>query len=367
MGREGLRKRPLPGPASDVAGRCDGAKCGRQAKPDVDAARDSSGRPCGDLGGAGGGAEAEAEAAAAGLTPLTPPQKVARAAQGQSRSVKQEEGDETQSSSKEVKSASAAAVEAEAGNRPGGPSAPGDDSLFDDPAFWDEVIAQDDLRERSQQASTAGPQPSRPALTPPPAKTEVEEGLPAPVAPRRPKLQPSDLSREVVINRMPVLTLWVSIVAAAEGYAWHEALTFGRAVASNCAQSKAARLGLGVAGSVGPGCSGWQPTEQVPVFGQLLPAARTKDGLRALQTNGCPIAPHDVDAYLRSSFKSDLLICQAAMEELAAAWPPAEIGEVAYKLYEGFRPEVPKGATGWGFRNILDLRCVTSLASYAPQ
>eukprot|EP00850_Spirogloea_muscicola_P007482 SM000038S14295 [mRNA] locus=s38:157417:158655:+ [translate_table: standard] len=362
MGREGLRKRPSPGSGPDVAGHCDGAKRGRPVKPELDAARDSSGRPCGDLGG--GGVEAEAEAAAAGLTPLTPPQKVARAAPGQSRSVKQEEGDKTDKSSSEVESSSTAAVKAEAGVS--GALAEGDDSLFDDPAFWDEVIAQDELRERSQQASTAGPPPGRPALTPPPVKTEVEEDRPAATAPRRLKLQPSDLSREVVINRMPVLTLWVSVVAAAEGYAWHEALTFGRAVASNCAQFKAARLGLG-AGSVGPGCSGWQPTEQVPVFGQLLPAARTKDGLQALQTNGRPIAPHDVDAYLQSSFKSDLLICQAAMEELAAAWPPTEIGEVAYKLYEGFRPEVPKGATGWGFRNILDLRRVTGLASYAPQ
>eukprot|EP00850_Spirogloea_muscicola_P003576 SM000014S00364 [mRNA] locus=s14:899517:900760:- [translate_table: standard] len=363
MGREGLQKRPLPGSAPDVAGHRDGAQCGRPVKPDVNAARDSSGRPCGDLGGAGGGAEAGAEAAAAHLTPPTPPQKVARAAPGQARSVKQEEGDKTDKSSSEVESSSTAAVKAEAGVSSA--LADDEDSLFDDPAFWDEVIAQDELRERSQQASTAGPPPGRPALTP--AKTKVEEGLPAAIAPRRLKLQPSDLSREVVINRMPVLTLWVSIVAAAEGYAWHEALTFGRAVASNCAQSKAARLGLGAAGSVGPGCSGWQPMEQVPVFGLLLPAACTKDGLRALQTNGRPIAPADVDAYLQSSFKSDLLICQAAMEELAAAWPPTEIGEVAYKLYEGFRPEVPKGATGWGFRNILDLRRVTGLASYAPQ
>ena len=35
----------------------------------------------------------------------------------------------------------------------------------------------------------------------------------------------------VKINRAPVLTLWVAVVAQKQGYSWDEALTFGRSVA----------------------------------------------------------------------------------------------------------------------------------------
>jgi hypothetical protein len=51
------------------------------------------------------------------------------------------------------------------------------------------------------------------------------------------------------------------------------------------------------------------------------------------------------------------------MVALARSFPPQELAERAYSLYEHFRPEVPAGQRGWGAKGVLDL---TRLASLAP-
>lgn len=38
------------------------------------------------------------------------------------------------------------------------------------------------------------------------------------------------------------------------------------------------------------------------------------------------------------------------MEELAGRYDPAELNRIGFRLYEGFRPDVPAGAEGWGVR-----------------
>ena len=41
------------------------------------------------------------------------------------------------------------------------------------------------------------------------------------------------------------------------------------------------------------------------------------------------------------------------MEAAAAMFPPAELNRVGFRVYEGFRPEVPVGVEGWGAKGEL--------------
>jgi hypothetical protein len=43
------------------------------------------------------------------------------------------------------------------------------------------------------------------------------------------------------------------------------------------------------------------------------------------------------------------------MEVLAASLPPDELNRVGFRLYEHFRPDVPKGVKGWGAKGELRL------------
>jgi hypothetical protein len=48
-------------------------------------------------------------------------------------------------------------------------------------------------------------------------------------------------------------------------------------------------------------------------------------------------------------------VVRKAMMKLARAYPPRELAEQAYPLYERFRPSVPEGVKGWGAKGDLDL------------
>lgn len=63
-------------------------------------------------------------------------------------------------------------------------------------------------------------------------------------ASQSPVASTSKANKSVTVNRAPVLTLWVAVVAQRQGYSWQEALTFGRVVAGWLAQSKGRRLGI---------------------------------------------------------------------------------------------------------------------------
>ncbi len=172
--------------------------------------------------------------------------------------------------------------------------------------------------------------------------------------------------KTVQINRAPVLTLWAAVVAARAGYRWEEALTLGRAVAGLNAQSKGRRLGI-----FGPpkGAEEGKPPKKVglgeefwvEVAGRPVPAKRTREGVRAVVRDE-PIDPRQVERYLTSKFGDDLEAVRAAMAELARSYKPKELAEVAYQLYEKFRPAIAPGKRGWGQKGELDLDLIRSLA-----
>ena len=51
------------------------------------------------------------------------------------------------------------------------------------------------------------------------------------------------------------------------------------------------------------------------------------------------------------------------MAELAASFDEDEIEDVAYGLYEKFRPQIASGKRGWGQKGALDLDLIRSLAA----
>lgn len=172
------------------------------------------------------------------------------------------------------------------------------------------------------------------------------------------------MPNSITINRAPVLTLWAAVVAERLGFDEDEALTLGKAVAGLNAQAKGRRLGI------------FKPHEEKPhkarekergeqfwieVCGRSIPAKNTRDGIRAVK-GADPIDPDGVRRYLQSKFGDDLDRSRKATQKLAKAFKPKELAEVAFHLYEQFRPAIPEGVKGWGAKGDLDLGLIESLA-----
>jgi hypothetical protein len=150
------------------------------------------------------------------------------------------------------------------------------------------------------------------------------------------------------------------------GYRWKEALTLGKAVAGLNAQSKGRRLGI-----YGPpkGAEEGKPPKKVGLgedfwlecVGRAVPVKQTEEGVRAVVKDQ-PIDPESVARYLGSRFGDELADVRAAMTKLAASYEKAELPEIAYELYEKFRPAIARGKRGWGQKGTLDLDVVESLS-----
>lgn len=171
-----------------------------------------------------------------------------------------------------------------------------------------------------------------------------------------------DGQTKIRVNRAPVLTLWVAVVAHREGYKFEEGLSFGKAIAGMLAQSKGRSLGIyGEPDETKAKKKRKVELETFDVFGMSIPAKRTPDGLCLALQSGRPIQPSTVEGYVRNAFGPDYKNVQAAMEFLANSYSPQEIGGTAYSLYEKFRPSVPYGVKGWGAKGVLDIDVVKDL------
>jgi hypothetical protein len=170
--------------------------------------------------------------------------------------------------------------------------------------------------------------------------------------------------RTVSINRAPVLTLWAAVVAQRLGLKEDEALSLAKAVAGLNAQAKGRRLGI------------FKPHEEKPtkarekergetflieVLGRTVPAMNTEDGIRAVK-GAQVIEPAGVRRYLKAKFGDDLGRVEAALQRLANGFKPQELADIAFRLYERFRPAIPEGVKGWGARGDLDLGLIERLA-----
>jgi hypothetical protein len=170
-------------------------------------------------------------------------------------------------------------------------------------------------------------------------------------------------NKKIKINRAPVLTLWATIVAERLGYNKSEALTFGKAVAGLNAQSKGRRLGIYEEKKDDDKEKEKKPArlQFIELLGRGVPAVKTSKGLRAT-IKGEEIDAESVQKYLKQKFGEDLDEARRAMEKLAKAYPPKQLENEAYGLYEKFRPKIPEGTKGWGAKGELDLDYIQSLA-----
>jgi hypothetical protein len=171
----------------------------------------------------------------------------------------------------------------------------------------------------------------------------------------------------VQVNRAPVLTLWAAVVAERLGQDREAALSLGKAVAGLNAQSKGRRLGIfgppkAPEGGGPPRKTGLGEELWIDLCGRAIPAKTTEDGIRAVEKDQ-PIDPAGVERYLEGKFGGDLEAVREAMAALARAYPPEELAERAFPLYERFRPEIASGTRGWGQKGDLDLDLIRSLAA----
>lgn len=167
----------------------------------------------------------------------------------------------------------------------------------------------------------------------------------------------------MLINRAPVLTLWATIVSQRLGYSADEALTLGKAVAGYTAQFKGRSLGIYTKKGKGEAEEGEAEEREVQIvelMGRQIPVTEEGDGIRAL-TKDKAIDPDSVRRYFTSKFGDDLESVSAAMEALAGSFEPEELNRVAFRLYEKFRPEIPKGTRGWGAKGELSTEAILGL------
>jgi hypothetical protein len=176
--------------------------------------------------------------------------------------------------------------------------------------------------------------------------------------------------RMMLINRAPVLTLWASVVAERLGFDADAALSLAKGVAGLNAQSKGRALGIFKPGKskkdelekkAGRGEEIW-----IELCGRPVPAKNTDKGVRAVIKDK-PIDPESARRYLDQKFGADPKDARVAMEKLARSFKPSELEDVAFSLYEKFRPKIPAGEAGWGAKGKLDFDLIESLAGPSPQ
>jgi hypothetical protein len=192
------------------------------------------------------------------------------------------------------------------------------------------------------------------------AEKNVEnESVSEPIEPKKEELE------RIEINRAPVLTLWVAVVAERQGYAYEEGLSFGKAISGILAHSKGRRLGVyedkDQQDRKRKTKQQQKEKEKFDVFGMRIAGQTTKEGTRLALQNNKPISPVSVESYLRRAFGPYYEQGKEAMRALAKAYPPEKLGSEAYSLYEKIRPQVPGGMKGWGAKGYLDLNLLHQL------
>lgn len=174
----------------------------------------------------------------------------------------------------------------------------------------------------------------------------------------------------IQINRAPVLTLWATVVAEEMGFDTGEALTLGKAVAGITAHSKAAYLGM-----IEPTPAAVKQARRereheagcfaISLLGRGVQAVNTPEGIRATDKSQQAIDPRSVQKYLLSKFGAALAPVREAMQELAQSRGHDRLAAEGWRLYEKFRPVVPRGEAGWAAKGELSLDRIRQLTRNA--
>jgi hypothetical protein len=250
-------------------------------------------------------------------------------------------------------------------------------------AYIDEFLETGDIYdiERYKEEAATGA-----AVTPSPAKRETgskrkrgtkqdEEEKPKQLPEKKTKTKaakktqkPVEEVTEVNINRAPVLTLWVMIVAEKLGFNSDEASTYGKWVAGVLAQSKGRSLGIYEKKELSEEERAAKKrrdeelgVHHVDAFANMRIPVVDVDGNRLAVSEGRPISPVASKAYIERAFGENLDTVKAAMMHLAESMAPEELRKQAYHLYEQLRPDWK----GWGVKGVLRLDTIRELAEKA--
>jgi hypothetical protein len=204
---------------------------------------------------------------------------------------------------------------------------------------------------------------------------------------------------KIMINRAPVLTLWVAIVSQTVfSLSLEEALTIGSAYAAITAKAKGTSLGIYSSTTEAVVKNEDQKVSPPPVndddtdsrtsfvlMNQLIRARVTPDGIRALvprrggggganfndnddDNNNdleglVEVDPHATWKHLQKKFPDGSLpyIIQLMQEASRAAGDTLE--STAYQYYMHIRPSIPSGTKGWGAHGHLH---TTNLQDFYP-
>lgn len=82
----------------------------------------------------------------------------------------------------------------------------------------------------------------------------------------------------------------------------------------------------------------------ISLLGRAVPVVQTPDGPRAVVQDR-PVSPAGVERYLRQKFGPALSEVEAALRDLAAAYPPRRLATIGFTWYEEFRPGIPEGVS----------------------
>ena len=162
------------------------------------------------------------------------------------------------------------------------------------------------------------------------------------------------LQKTVLINRAPLLALWITIVALREGHSEDDALRAGRAISGMLAESKGRRLGITLERQSNIKNTQTISEKRVDIAGFSIPLVRFEK-----------VSPKSMKSYFIRSFRDEGVLQNVsdALMKLARSYKKNDIGKNAYKLYEIFRPQIADGLQGWGQRGILYIDIITRLCA----
>lgn len=94
----------------------------------------------------------------------------------------------------------------------------------------------------------------------------------------------------------------------------------------------------------------------IVLIAREMPVLPAPDGTHRVNEKGKPMAPHGVRSYIARAFGERLEDVRAEMVALAAMYSPEELNRIGFRLYERFRPDVLRGAEGWGAKGALQIK-----------
>mmetsp|Transcript_13155 Transcript_13155/g.40479 ORF Transcript_13155/g.40479 Transcript_13155/m.40479 type:complete len:340 (-) Transcript_13155:952-1971(-) len=177
---------------------------------------------------------------------------------------------------------------------------------------------------------------------------------------------------EIVVNRSPVMVLWAAVVANVRGYDWASSLSLAQAAADWYAQRKGEHWGI-LEPVNDAGAEQGRPkiceVELVGVKVRAVPQADVSNSFRALDARGKLISATRPAGYLTRSFGTNLSVLTGALYKLAEAMPKEELeaGSSTYRAYEEFRPDVARGAAGWGSQSCIKVEKIVHLIGVYKQ